>query len=180
MFREIDIWLQANVDQLLAASNFTVATYMIVLGTTIIYFLINVKLTGKTDLFYMLIGVVLESYGWAVHRIYWGLRRVSSLYDNDHMLKWFLDHAYIGLIPALMIIIGLVLILGPMLSFAIGTNNRKKFYFITLIFIMSTWWFTYWKMEEGYLSATISKHQNPTNPQIDLLGKDNPYYMKKP
>ena len=153
-------WLKDNVDQILAASNFTISIFLFILGSIVLYYIFRAQFSGRTDILYMMIGIVSEAYGWAIHRLYWGLWRYARLYQNEPMQQWFIDNAYLALIPALMVVTGLILILGPAISWAVDTAKRSKFYIITGILILSTWWFFYWQLEQGFVEEKARKAQN--------------------
>lgn len=147
-------WLLAQTDQLVAASNFTVTGLMLVVAAAVIYALLNTKFSGNTDIRFMLMGVLLESLGWAVHRFYWGLWRVYRLYGDDAMSTWFVNHAYLALIPATMIMVGLILIIGPIISLFFN-SSRMQSYTIATVLVASMYWFWWWKLGDAFDAARL-------------------------
>ena len=147
---EIYQWLLLNVDHIVAASNYTISAFMFGLGSLVLYYIFRAKFSGQTDILYMMWGIVFEAYGWCIHRFYWGQWRTARLYKDEEAQQWFVDHAYLALIPSVMVIIGLVLIIGPAISWVIQTKKRWTVYAVTFGFAVSIWWFAYWALEEGF------------------------------
>lgn len=144
-------WLYGNVDQLVAASNFTIAIMMVILGSTVVYYAHKLWHSIQTDLAWILIGVAAEAYGWAIHRFYWGSWRVARLLEDTGWDKWFIDNAYLSIIPSLMVVIGMVMILAPVVSIflssgCVGLGNRLKYFFVVAFAAFSLFWFIYFQL----------------------------------
>jgi len=169
-------WLLEQTDQLVAAGNFTIATAMIILGTTVFFSIRKLiktnQLTYQSDLFFMLTGIVVETFGWALHRLYWGTWRVYKLYENDQMDRWFVDNGYFALIPVTIVLCGLVLILGPLFSIITNSSGRWKNMTVAAFLIVGVSWFSYWQLGEGYARhkkaqlAPLSTFMTPVTPSL--------------
>ena len=143
-------WLRENVDHIVASSNYTVSMMMFALGSIVLYYLFKIKFSGKTDIKFMLSGIVLEAYGWCLHRFYWGQWREARLFKDEPLQQWFIDNAYLALVPSFMVIAGLILIVGPALSWAIRSSKRWTIYAATILLSFSIFWWHYWRLEEGF------------------------------
>lgn len=149
-------WLLEQTDQLVAASNFTVSTIMVFLCISVIFAIRNLKFSKQTDIFYMLVGVALEAFGWALHRFYWGLWRTYRLYGNEEMDQWFVSNGYLALIPITFILWGLVLITGPIISFVVR-QGRWVCYGIAMAAVFSIYWFMYWQLGDAFVADKARK-----------------------
>ena len=105
---------------------------------------------------YMLFGFILEAYGWSIHRLYWGTWRVYKLYGNEKMDAWFVDHAYISLIPITITLIGMVMIIGPAMSLITGSGSRLKNLGLAAAMVLSISWLTYWKLGDAFEHQKIN------------------------
>lgn len=155
-------WLYGNVDQLVAASNFTIAIMMIVLGTTVVYYAHKLWHSIQTDLAWILIGVAAEAYGWAIHRLYWGLWRVARLLEDTGWDKWFVDNAYLSIVPSLMVVIGMVMILAPVVSIFLSSGNdslicRLKHFSVVGFAAFSLFWFIFFQLGSIH-QPVVSNH----------------------
>ncbi len=168
-----ETWWLAHTDRLVAASNFTVTAAMLILAAAVTYSLLFVRFTQQTDIRYMLIGVLMESLGWALHRFYWGLWRVYRLYGNEEVSQWFVSHGYLALIPAAMILAGLVMIIGPIISIFFKNAGRVQNYMIATALIASLYWFWWWKLGDAFETArlrteALTKIEQSVKPKVLL------------
>ena len=152
----IQQWLLEQTDQLLSASNVTIAVMMFVLGTVVLRYLVKLKYTEHVDLFHMLFGIVVEAYGWALHRAYYALLNLSKLYDNEPMVHLLNDHRYITLVSVLMVMVGLSLILGPAISMVTKAQKSHRHNVIVFLLMCSIMWLMYWKFGSAYEYSRVT------------------------
>ena len=159
-------WLTEHTNQLVAASNFTISALMALLCSILIFYIVNLWNRISLDLKILMFGFILEAAGWAIHRFYWGIWRVYRLLENEVMDKWFVDHAWLAIIPQFLVISGLVLIIGPVVSFLFETfkkNVNYHHYVLAIGSAFSLFWFFYWQLEIVY------KKNNP--PEVKKIEK---------
>jgi len=140
-------WLTNNIERLLAASYFTVAGFLFFLGIILIYYINKVEFKKNGDLLYMMIGLIIESFGIAINKVFLGLWWTYNLYDNDIMEELFLRHIHLILIPHIMSLFGLILIVSPAMNWVMNYTEfhcRFKILMLTIAFSMATWWFFFW------------------------------------
>ncbi len=141
-------WLLTNTNQLVASSNFTISILMGIFGLTALYYLSTRKY--ESDLFYLLVGITLEALGWCIHRMYWGVWRVYKLYGNEPMVQWYEDYGWVSLGPLGMIFIGLIFVLGPVISWLASIKSRLHYFAISAMFALSIQWFMFWKLGDAF------------------------------
>ena len=78
-------WFQANVEHLLAASNFTIAFFMFIMGTIVARYTFHTEFSKKTDIKIMLIGLTTLCYGLSIHRLFWGSNRIAKIFPAGHV-----------------------------------------------------------------------------------------------
>jgi len=154
-------WLVTHIDLLIATSNFTTAIGMLLLMGAIIFTMIHMKLSKSTDLFWILIGVVVETFGWFLHRLFYGTRRILQLQEDYAFNSYVGEYTYITLIPIGIILLGLVLILSPLFSIFTcpkqgcpkdntGVSCRWCNIAITSIMFFAISWFIWWHLGDMY------------------------------
>lgn len=139
----IDWWLR-HVDDIVAASNFTIVVMMFILGTSVVH-LLRTRTFGDSDIRIMLIGVAVEAYAWSIHRLYWGAWRTLRAMGRDDWNQWFVQHGYLALIPTYSVLFGLILILTPVWAIfnRDGSVPTWRYYLVPTAFIASIWWFLF-------------------------------------
>lgn len=166
----IQQWLLERTDQLISASNISVSIALFALGTVVLLHLRKFPYNQHVDLWHMMCGIVIETYGWGLHRAYYAILNTYKLYDNQEMMKFFFDHRYITLIPIGMVLIGLVMILGPVTSFVTNSEKRWKHMAIVAAAIFGVAWFSFWKLDDAYVYLRVGVHEK----HIELLMNDSP------
>ena len=166
-------WFLDNVDQLVAASNFAIAFFMFILGTYIVSYLIKIRFQTKTDLKYMLSGLAIEAYGWFVHRVYWGFWRIAKLENDTATEKWYVDNAYIAVIPSVMIMLGLAMILGPLYNHIIQAKSKLVSYLVAMMFALSVFWFVFFSLNSSYNTGRINKLIPPLSIELSKISDKN-------
>lgn len=182
--QETSVWMLNQTDQLLAASNFTAFIILSALGIIILSTIRKLKLTGKTDLFWILLGVMLEAFGWSLHRLYYGVLNTYKLYEDMQAYNFIHDHRYISLIPMLLVYAGLILILSTVVSVATHSTSRIKNTMVAAAIVISLSWLSYWQLSSGYerknqIRAEKIEQTTTQNGQIEKLLKSNAELMNR-
>lgn len=164
-------WLINHSDQIVAASNFTSAIVMFFLAGAVAFSIKNLNLTNRTDLYYMLIGIATVLVGWGVDKLYWGMRRVFRMIENSQVDELLDVHAYISLIPGTVIIIGLVMTIGPLLSFITNSTNKLKNMVLAAAIIFSLTWFAFWQLNDVQNTVIVKKQIEHlfTKPETNVI-----------
>jgi low temperature requirement protein LtrA len=116
----------------------------------------------------MLVGIVLETLGWAMHRAYWGIWRTYRLYGNESMDLWMTENGYLALVPVVFILGGMILIIGPIFSFVIK-KSRAVCYGIATVLVFSILWFMYWQLGDAFDADKLRKQSQQ---QVTVVDKD--------
>jgi hypothetical protein len=163
-------WFQKNVDQLLAANDITLTFFMALMGSIIIRYIFHTKFSGLTDIKLMLGGVATLCYGLAMHRSYWGTKRISNIFDLNNITNWIETNAYLALIPGTIMVGGIVLILSPALCQYLCHNyNVKKncswhpCFLIVFLFAFAFYWFVFFKIHELHYTTYGNFHTQEQN-----------------
>ena len=135
-------WLLPHVDNFVAAANFTTVVLMVILGSVATYMLISREYTHESDIRTILLGVAIEAYAWGLHRLYWGTWRTLRAWGYDDWNVWFVNHSFLSLIPASLVMLGLGFILAPLWGYFSGGHiPGRKYYVIPAAFMVAVWWF---------------------------------------
>lgn len=135
-------WVPVHIDNIVAAANFTAVVLMVMLGGAASYMLVSRKFDHHTDIRSLLLGVAIEAYAWALHRLYWGTWRTLRAWGYDDWNIWFVNNSFLSLIPATLVLVGLTLILSPVWGFFNGGHvPGRKYIVIPVAFMVSVWWF---------------------------------------
>lgn len=154
-------WTLPYVDNVVAAANFTTVVMMLALGSVASYLLITRNYGNDSDIKTILIGVAIEAYGWAAHRLYWGTWRTMRAWGHDDWNQWFVSHSFLSLIPASMVLCGLALILAPLWGFFYGGHKEgKRYYILPSLFMAAIWWFFFFVIVTG-----DKDHNHPPAPK---------------
>lgn len=139
--------LRHYTDPLVAAANFTAATFLLVLAGVSIHTLMTKTFNKDSALPMMLVGVAVESASWAVHRSFYGSWRVLREYGYVEWDRWLIDNSYLSLIPHIGVLTGLALILGPVWTMLRGGSNKDyRDYIIPAVLMVGVYWFLFFKI----------------------------------
>lgn len=109
MLERLHRLLTSEADALVAAGNFTIVILLVVLGVALAHQLLT--RTFQSDLRIIMIGLMMEAVGWAMHRSYYGVTRF--LREQGFEMERYLFGAYVPMLPTCIVIMGLVLMLTP-------------------------------------------------------------------
>lgn len=173
-------WFQANVEHLLAASNFTIAFFMFIMGTIVAKFLFHTEFSKKTDIKIMLMGVTTLCYGLAIHRLYWGSNRVTKIFKKGEIQTFLETNGYLALLPSFVVLFGIVLVISPTLSLYIQSKvktagNWLHCFALVLMFALSFYWFVFFKIHEVHYTMYGELFKQETYPiqlPIDQLPEE--------
>lgn len=171
-------WFQNNVDQLLGANDITIVFFMLIMGTLVLYYSFHAKFSGKTDLKYMLWGIVTLCYGLAMHRTYWGTKRLANIFEWADVKRWIELNAYVALVPGTLIVFGIVLVISPAICrFILINDNKEKrcttSFFIMLLFTLCFYWFVFWKISEHHWQLKGHFHKTKITDLTDNANFEN-------
>ena len=172
---EMQLWLIRETDALIVASNTTVTILAFLVGFSLLYYLYIKQLfaSSRSYIRLVLIGTMLEAFGWGAHRLYYtawrGIRdaianggySIETLETLKTINVWLLKHSYLSLVPTVVIIVGLGLVITPILAPILDATDAKKPMdriltmeeirsrhrkncMISLWFVVSLFWLIYW------------------------------------
>ena len=110
MIEAIVIQLLAKADSLVAAGNFTIVILALTVAAAAGYQLIT--RTYQSDLKFILVGIMFSSFGWTLHRAYYGVVRAFAAAGVD-ITDWLFGTA-VPMIPVCFIVMGKAILLTPL------------------------------------------------------------------
>ncbi len=141
------VWVFDNTDSLVAAANFTAATFLVVLAVVTLYVIQTHQFKEGSATKWIMLGVVVECIGWAIHRTYWGMWRAYRNWGYIEWDKWFIDHGYLALIPSTIVLIGIAMITIPLWTLLRGGKVTKLTdMYIPLGLMLGVYWFFWWQI----------------------------------
>ena len=120
MIEAIVIQLLAKADSLVAAGNFTIVILALTVAAAAGYQLLT--RSYQSDLKFILVGIMFSSFGWTLHRAYYGIVRAFAAAGVD-IADW-LFGAIIPMIPVCFIVMGKAILLTPLWKQLTGINLK--------------------------------------------------------
>lgn len=140
--------LNNPIAQISIVGNITAAFLLFIVAAVILMFTMKIKFHLKTDIVFILVGVILQTFGWMLMALSLSFDGLFKIHENLEMLQLMKENQYLQLIPSVFVLPGLVLVIGPMISILLSCS-RLISYMIAIAFTFSIGWFVYWKLIES-------------------------------
>lgn len=141
-------WILHNTDSLVAAANFTAATFLVVLAGATVYIVSTREFKPGSVTPYILLGVAVEAVAWAIHRTYWGVWRTLRDWGYVEWDKWFVANGYLALVPISLVLIGIAMITIPLWTFLRGGKVTKRTdILLPLTLMLCVYWYFWLRID---------------------------------
>lgn len=140
--------LNNPIAQISIVGNITAAFLLFIVAAVILMFTMKIKFHLKTDIVFILVGVILQTFGWMLMALSLSFDGLFKIHENLEMLQLMKENQYLQLIPSVFVLPGLVLVIGPMINILLSCS-RLISYMIAIAFTFSIGWFVYWKLIES-------------------------------